>query len=160
MPKSDDKFSQLLNYHKATNWLDLRIENEFNIETLQVLSLLRGKLMGLLEYAHWKDGEQLVGSCGTTLNQATYRVMSAYIGNDSEKKTKGFDAFASVQFYMTDEGEISIYQSGAKVGDPCMVLEIKNDSQKLGFLSALVAMFEGNDEEFEVKGWQTHIKDE
>ena len=34
---------------------------------------------GIEQYAHWKDGEQFVGTCGTTLKSALKRI-------DSEEK--------------------------------------------------------------------------
>ena len=38
-------------------------------EALQ-MAYIRGFLDGLREYAWWKDGEQQVGTCGTTLVEA------------------------------------------------------------------------------------------
>lgn len=33
-----------------------------------------GMREGIREYAHWRDGEQYVGTCGTTLAQALKRI--------------------------------------------------------------------------------------
>lgn len=33
-----------------------------------------GMREGVREYAHWRDGEQYVGTCGTTLAQALKRI--------------------------------------------------------------------------------------
>ena len=35
-----------------------------------LLSFLHGLTMGIMAYAWWKDGEQHVGTCGTTLKEA------------------------------------------------------------------------------------------
>ena len=39
---------------------------------------LKGFVSGLTEYAWWKDGEQYVGTCGTTLEKAIERAKKKY----------------------------------------------------------------------------------
>jgi hypothetical protein len=50
------------------------------VETERIIDSARGRraylagfIAGLTEYAWWKDGEQLVGTCGTTLKTAIER---------------------------------------------------------------------------------------
>ena len=38
----------------------------------------RGFVSGLTEYAWWKDGEQYVGTCGTTLKKAIEKAKEEY----------------------------------------------------------------------------------
>jgi len=39
---------------------------------------LKGFIAGLREYAHWKDGVEYVGSCGTTLKEAIKEAEERY----------------------------------------------------------------------------------
>ncbi len=40
----------------------------------EIIAYHEGIKEGLWRYAHWKDGEQLVGNMGTTLKEATAKV--------------------------------------------------------------------------------------
>jgi hypothetical protein len=50
-----------------------------NKQELTARWFYNGMREGVREYAHWRDGEQYVGTCGTTLAQALERI-------DSEEK--------------------------------------------------------------------------
>jgi hypothetical protein len=50
-----------------------------NKQELTTRWFYNGMREGVREYAHWRDGEQYVGTCGTTLAQALERI-------DSEEK--------------------------------------------------------------------------
>lgn len=43
-------------------------------EQLKKEAYLEGKKDGISEYAWWKDGEQYVGTCGTTLKKALEKI--------------------------------------------------------------------------------------
>jgi hypothetical protein len=50
-----------------------------NEQELTTRWFYNGMREGVREYAHWRDGEQYVGTCGTTLAQALEQI-------DSEEK--------------------------------------------------------------------------
>ena len=50
-----------------------------NEQELTARWFYNGMREGVREYAHWRDGEQYVGTCGTTLKEALERI-------DSEEK--------------------------------------------------------------------------
>ena len=50
---------------------------------------LNGFIAGLREYAWWRDGEQQVGSCGTTLREAIDRAKSEYHVQTVEESQNG-----------------------------------------------------------------------
>jgi len=43
-----------------------------NEQMLYIKSLYAGMRLGVEKYTHWRDGEQYVGTCGTTLKQALH----------------------------------------------------------------------------------------
>jgi len=47
---------------------------KMNEQELTARWFYNGMREGVREYAHWRDGEQYVGTCGTTLKQALNRI--------------------------------------------------------------------------------------
>lgn len=48
-----------------------------SVEAIKIAAL-EGLEEGLRMYAHWKDGVEYVGTCGTTLNQALDNIRKKY----------------------------------------------------------------------------------
>lgn len=50
---------------------------------------LQGYIEGLRAFAHWKDGVEYVGSCGTTLKEALADAKRDYAVVDDREPSKG-----------------------------------------------------------------------